>query len=77
LLFFAGSLLKGEPHRKIFDSSYAYSDGDAIFKNNLCDRIGCIVCGDAGRGVSYGTGFRTGTKYVITAFHVMEDILSE
>lgn len=68
------SFQQGEPHRKMFDSTYPYKEGEIMFSQNLKNRIGCIETTSGRR--TYGTGFRVGTKYVMTAFHVMEDALS-
>ncbi|XP_061194804.1 uncharacterized protein LOC133202965 [Saccostrea echinata] len=67
------SMQHGELHRKAIDSSYPYKDGKVIVDHELDKRIGCIEITAKRR--SNGTGFRVGSKYVMTAFHVMEDVL--
>lgn len=65
----------GEEHRKVIDSSYPYRDDKVIVTHELDKRIGCIEYTTNKR--TNGTGFRVGSKYVMTAFHVMQDILGE
>ncbi|XP_061191648.1 uncharacterized protein LOC133199838 [Saccostrea echinata] len=48
-------------------------DGKVIVDHQLDKRIGCIEITAKNR--SNATGFRVGSKYVMTAFHVMEDLL--
>ncbi|XP_062616622.1 uncharacterized protein LOC134278329 [Saccostrea cucullata] len=67
------SMQQGELHRKHIDSSYPYKDGKVIVDHELDKRIGCIEISAKSR--TNGTGFRVGSKYVMTAFHVMKDIL--
>ncbi|XP_048732973.2 uncharacterized protein LOC125649466 isoform X2 [Ostrea edulis] len=67
------SMQHGEEHRKVIDSSYPYRDDKVIVTHELDKRIGCIEYTTNKR--TNGTGFRVGSKYVMTAFHVMQDIL--
>ncbi|XP_056001301.1 uncharacterized protein LOC125655555 isoform X2 [Ostrea edulis] len=60
---------EGENLRKAQNSAFSYRDGDIIFRKLCGQRIGCIT---TGKGT--GTGFRVGERYVVTAYHVVEDI---
>jgi hypothetical protein len=67
----------GEKLRKPVENCYPYRENKVIVNNELDKRIGCIVCEGNGREGSTGTGFRVGSKYVMTAFHVMKETLSK
>eukprot|EP00105_Crassostrea_gigas_P034576 XP_019918724.1 PREDICTED: uncharacterized protein LOC105318198 [Crassostrea gigas] len=65
---------QGEPLRKIEDNSFHCLDGQVIYEEEkLLKRIGCIKV--TYTKDSHGTGFRVGSKYFMTAFHVIEDVL--
>ncbi|XP_078339460.1 uncharacterized protein LOC111108810 isoform X4 [Crassostrea virginica] len=64
--------LPGEPLRRNIDSSYLYREGHILYRSQLFRRIGCIWSGD-----NRGTGFRVGSKYIMTAFHVVGEILKQ
>lgn len=65
----------GEPLRKTDGNSFPCQEALLIYnQEKLFERIGCIKVTLHGKE-SHGTGFRVGSKYFMTAFHVMEDVL--
>ncbi|XP_062616710.1 uncharacterized protein LOC134278408 [Saccostrea cucullata] len=66
-----GNKKHGEKLRKTDDNCVSYIDSEIFHKMQVGKQIGCI---QFTRNNSCGTGFRVGSKYVITAYHVLEDI---
>lgn len=74
--FFKASFQQGEPLRKMENNNFLYLEGQIIYKGEHSERIGCIKVTLHGKN-SHGTGFRVGSKYFMTAFHVIKDVLSK
>eukprot|EP00105_Crassostrea_gigas_P018787 XP_011436996.1 PREDICTED: uncharacterized protein LOC105335031 [Crassostrea gigas] len=68
------SFQQGELLRKMENNNFLYLEGQIIYEGEHSERIGCIKATLHGKE-SHGTGFRVGSKYFMTAFHVMEDVL--
>ncbi|XP_061179330.1 uncharacterized protein LOC133187950 [Saccostrea echinata] len=64
----------GENLHKPIGDSFPYSEIDVISEHNVKESIGCIKVEPHSGGKGNGTGFRVGEKYVMTAYHVVQDV---
>ncbi|XP_062597412.1 uncharacterized protein LOC134258837 isoform X2 [Saccostrea cucullata] len=63
-------------HKPIVDS-LPYSEIDIIHGHNIEESIGCITVEPQAGRKGNGTGFRVGEKYVMTAYHVVQDVFEK
>ncbi|XP_062619214.1 uncharacterized protein LOC134280773, partial [Saccostrea cucullata] len=59
-----------EMFQKKIDNSQSSKELDTIYAQGWHHSVGYLVCGKTG-----GTAFRVGSRYLMTAFHVIRDIL--